>query len=166
MPEPLHLVRWRPGEPHNAFIAVQLVGAILALVLGSDMFVSALNDVATTLHANPLTLALIIVPVATELPETLNSVLWIRSNDDALAFGNVAGSAAFQACILGFIGLVFTPWRPGGSGVLGGLFTLATGAYLLVLLRNGRGHGRWLLLAAAPWFLYVVIVLVAGSRLG
>jgi hypothetical protein len=34
-----------------------------------------------------LVLALVIVPVATELPETLNSVLWVRSNDDMLAFG-------------------------------------------------------------------------------
>ena len=166
MPEPLHLVRWRDGEPHNAAIAVQLVVSILALILGSDLFVAALNDVAAALHANPLTLALIVVPVATELPETLNSVLWIRSGDDALAFGNVAGSAAFQACILGFIGLVFTPWRPGGSGVLSGLLTLGTAAYLLVLLRNGRGHGRWMLLAAAPWVAYVVVVLVAGTRLG
>ena len=165
-PEPLHLVRWRLGEPHTALVAVQLIVAVLALVAGSDIFVRALNDVAASLHANPLTLALVVIPVATELPETLNSVLWIRSGDDALAFGNVAGSAAFQACILGFIGLTFTPWRPGASGVLSGLLTLATGVGLLVLLRNGRAHGRWLALAAVPWCAYVVIVLVAGGSLG
>lgn len=166
MPEPLHLMRWRPGDPHNVAIGVQLVAAVLALIVGSDIFVHALNDVATSLHANPLTLALVVVPVATELPETLNSVLWIRSDDDALAFGNVAGSSAFQACILGFIGLTFTPWHPGGSGVLSGLLTLGTAIYLLVLLRNGRAHGRWMVLAAVPWLLYVVIVLLAGSHLG
>jgi cation:H+ antiporter len=166
MPEPLHLVRWRAGEPHAAFITVQLVGAVAMLIVGSDLFVTALNDVATSLHTNPLTLALIVIPVATELPETLNSVLWVRSGDDGLAFGNVAGSAAFQACILGFIGLSFTPWRPDFNGVLSGLLTLGIAVYLILLLRRGSAHGRWLLLAGLPWVAYVIAEIAAGGRLG
>lgn len=165
-PEPLHLVRWRDGEPASRLIGVQLVGAVAMLVLGSVLFVRGLNDVASSLHTNPLTLALIVIPVATELPETLNSVLWVRSHDDALAFGNVAGSAAFQACILGFIGLSFTPWRPDFNGVLSGLLTLGVAVYLLALLHRGSAHGRWLLLAGLPWVGYVVAEIVAGGRLG
>jgi cation:H+ antiporter len=165
-PEPLHLVRWRPGEPHAAVITLQLAGAVAMLIIGSDLFVTALNDVATSLHTNPLTLALIVIPVATELPETLNSVLWVRSGDDGLAFGNVAGSSAFQACILGFIGLSFTPWRPDFNGVLSGLLTLGTAVYLILLLRRGSAHGRWLLLAALPWVAYVIAEVAAGGRLG
>ncbi len=166
MPEPLHLVRWRGGEPPSFMVAAQLVGAVAMLIVGSDLFVRALDDVAGTLHTNPLTLALIVIPVATELPETLNSVLWVRSDDDHLAFGNVAGSAAFQSCILGFIGLSFTPWRPDLNGVLSGLLTLAIAVYLFVLLRRGSAHGRWLLLAGIPWVAYVVAELLAGGRLG
>ncbi len=166
MPEPLHLVRWRSGEPPSLLVAVQLAAAVAMLIVGSDLFVSALNDVASSLHTNPLTLALIVIPVATELPETLNSVLWVRSGDDHLAFGNVAGSAAFQSCVLGFIGLTFTPWRPDFNGVLGGLLTLGTAAYLFVLLRRGSAHGRWLLLAGVPWLGYVIAELLAGGRLG
>lgn len=165
-PEPLHLVRWRSGEPPVALVAVQLVGAVAVLIVGSDLFVRALTDVAASLHTNPLTLALIVIPVATELPETLNSLLWIRSGDDALAFGNVAGSAAFQACVLGFIGLTFTPWRPDFNGVLSGLLTLGTALGLLALLRRGSGQGRWLVLAALPWLGYVVAEVIAGGRLG
>jgi cation:H+ antiporter len=165
-PEPLHLVRWREGEPASRWIGVQLVGAVAMLILGSDLFVRGLNDVASSLHTNPLTLALIVIPVATELPETLNSVLWVRSHDDALAFGNVAGSAAFQACILGFIGLSFTPWRPDFNGVLSGLLTLGVAVYLLALLHRGSAHGRWLLLAGLPWVGYVVAEIIAGGRLG
>ncbi|MGH7721395.1 MAG: sodium:calcium antiporter [Candidatus Dormibacteria bacterium] len=164
-PEPLHLVRWRGGEPASVWVVVQLVGAVAMLIVGSDLFVRALNDVASTLHTNPLTLALIVIPVATELPETLNSVLWVRSGSDGLAFGNIAGSAAFQACVLGFIGLSFTPWRPDLNGVVGGLLTLATALYLVILLRHGSAHGRWLLLAGAPWVGYVIAEIAAGGRL-
>jgi cation:H+ antiporter len=165
-PEPLHLVRWRGGEPASFMVALQLLAAVAMLIIGSDLFVRALNEVATSLHTNPLTLALIVIPVATELPETLNSVLWVRSGDDHLAFGNVAGSAAFQSCVLGFIGLTFTPWRPDFNGVLGGLLTLGTAAYLFTLLRRGSAQGRWLLLAGVPWLGYVIAELLAGGRLG
>jgi cation:H+ antiporter len=166
MPEPLHMLRHRPGEPPVALVTVQLIVSVGLLVIGSDLFVSALNDTAAALHTDPLILALIVVPVATELPETFNSVLWVRSGHDSLAFGNVAGSAAFQACVLGFIGLTFTPWRPGFSGILSGLLTLGVGAYLWLLLRSGSARGRWLMLAGVPWIAYVLIEVLAGGRLG
>ena len=165
-PEPLHIVRWHDSEPASLLIALQLAAALGMLIVGSDLFVSALNQVSDSLHTNPLTLALIVVPLATELPETLNSVLWIRSGEDHLAFGNVAGSSAFQACVLGFIGLSFTPWSPDFNGVLSGLLTLGTATYLFVLLRRGAAHGRWLLLAGLPWAGYVVAELLTGGRLG
>jgi cation:H+ antiporter len=152
MPEPLHLVRWgsRP-QPQTVFVVLQLVLATALLIAGSTLFVHSLDETSRSLSINPLIIAVIAVPLATELPETLNSVLWIRSRDDGLAFGNVAGSATFQACILGFIGLTFTSWRPGTSGLATAGVTLATGAFLLVMLRNGTCHGRWLLVAGLPW---------------
>jgi cation:H+ antiporter len=166
MPEPLHIVRWRPGQPHAGFITVQLIVAVALLVLGSQLFVTALNDAAVSLHIAPLVLALVIIPLATELPETMNSVLWVRSRDDTLAFGNVAGSATFQACILAFIGVVFTSWSIGGAGLISALFTLATAIGLLALMWRGRAHGGLLVLAALPWLGYVIAQLVTAGRLG
>ena len=162
MPEPLHLVRFFTSRTPIAVIALQLIIAVALLIVGSELFVRALNDAATALHINPLTIAIVLVPVATELPETFNSVLWVRSNDDGLAFGNVAGSATFQACVLGFLGLCFTSWRPGSDGIISALITLVIGVYLLVLMRDGRARGWLLLLAALPWAGYVVFQLVHG----
>ncbi|HYL70794.1 MAG TPA: sodium:calcium antiporter, partial [Candidatus Dormibacteraeota bacterium] len=165
MPEPLHIVRWRPGQPSTALVGLQLLVAIAMLVAGSQLFVGALHSTAAALHTPELVLALVIVPLATELPETLNSVLWVRSRDDMLAFGNVAGSATFQSCVLAFIGLVFTSWQPGGSGVIGALLTLATALFLLAMLWRGRVHGGLLLIAGVPWFAFVVAQLVTGGHL-
>ena len=167
-PEPLHLLRYhhRGVDPIHTLVVLQLLVAIGGLILGSKLFVDGIDQSASALHFDPLILALVLVPVATELPETINSVLWVRSNDDGLAFGNVAGSATFQACILGFVGVTFTPWRPGVGGMLGAGLTLLTGVYLLWLLRRGRAHGRWLLLAAVPWMSYVALMAIAGGHLG
>ena len=166
MPEPLHLVRWRLGEPHPSAIAAQLVAAVALLAVGSDLFVAGVGDVASALTVSPVILALVVVPIATELPESLNSVLWVRSGDDGLAFGNIGGSTAFQATVLGFIGITFTGWSPGTGGLISGGLTLASGLALLVILRRGRVHGRVLLLALLPWLGYVVAELVTGGHLG
>ena len=165
MPEPLHFVRWREGAPHPALITLQLAAAVVLLVIGSQLFVTALDTAAAALSISPLILALIVVPMATELPEALNSVLWVRTNDDGLAFGNVAGSSAFQATVLAFVGVVFTTWHPGANGIIGAAITLATGAGLLCALWNGRARGWVLMLAAIPWLGYVVAQVVTGGHL-
>ena len=165
MPEPLHIVRWRPGQPHTAFISIQLVIAVVMLVVGSQLFVSALHDAAAALHVAPMLLALVVVPLATELPETLNGVLWVTSRQDTLAFGNVAGSATFQACILGFVGVTFTSWHPSPAGMVSAVLTLMTACGLLFLMRRGRAHGSLLALAVLPWTGYVVMQLVTGAQL-
>jgi cation:H+ antiporter len=167
MPEPLHFLRWRRGVPPPLVaVGLQLAVAIVLLVIGSQLFVTALDRAAAALHIPTLTLSIVVVPIATELPETMNSVLWVRSRDDTLAFGNVAGSATFQSCILAFIGLVFTTWHIGGAGLIGGLITLGTAIFLLALLFRGRAHGGWLALALVPWAAYVVAQVIAGGTLG
>jgi cation:H+ antiporter len=164
-PEPLHIVRWRPGKPHPVLVSLQLVIAVALLVVGSQLFVSALDRTASALQIPALVLALVIVPVATELPETLNSVLWVRTNDDTLAFGNVAGSATFQSCVLAAIGVVFTTWHPGSAGAISACLTLLTAAFLLAVLWRGQARGAILMLAAAPWVVYVVAQVATGGRL-
>jgi cation:H+ antiporter len=135
------------------------------LIYASDLFVGAINGAASALHMDALTVALLLVPVATELPETMNSILWIRSNDDGLAFGNVAGSAVFQSCLLGALGLCFTSWHVGRSGMLSMGVTLCTAIVLLALLWGGRARGRWLALALLPWAGYVITEIVARGNL-
>jgi cation:H+ antiporter len=164
-PEPLHIVRWRQRPPAAA-VAVQLVGAVALLIVGSQLFVAAVHQTAQSLGIDPLVLAVIVIPFVTELPETFNSVLWIRSGDDELAFGNVAGSAAFQACVLGFLGVTFTTWTLGAAGLISAACAFATGAYLLALLRDGRAHGRLVVLAALPWLAYVIAELATAGHLG
>ena len=168
MPEPLHMVRWHPSatRPHVVVITLQLVVAVVLLVVASELFIHALDSAATALGVPTLILAIIVVPFATELPETLNSVLWVRSGDDGLAFGVVAGSTAWQATVLGFIGVVFTSWRPNLGGIVGALLTLLTGVVLLIVMRNGRARGVVLLLAGVPWLGFVIAEVLSGGRLG
>lgn len=167
MPSPLHLLGHGHGrDPHGLTIAGQLLVALAMLVVGAELFVRGLEATADQFKVPALVIALVIVPVATELPETLNGVLWVRSRDDGLAFGNVAGSATLQACVLGAIGVTFTTWSPRGLGLLSAPLTLVTAAGLLLLLRHGRAQGRTLALAMVPWIAYVAVAVATGGRLG
>jgi cation:H+ antiporter len=168
MPEPLHILRWsddRRGRASWGFIGLQVAGSLAMLVGGAELFVHGLNDLAAAIKLPPLLLSLVLVPLATELPETLNSVVWIRARSDGLALGNIAGGVTFQACLLGALGLGFTTWSPGRLGVVNLFLTLAVGAYTLFLLRSGRRRGWHLIFNAALWLAYVVVVLTAGSSL-
>ena len=168
LPEPLHVLRWsedRRGRPQLGFIGLQVIGSLAMLVGGAELFVHGLNDLATAISLPPLLLSLVLVPLATELPETLNSVVWIRARNDGLALGNVAGGVTFQACLLGAVGLAFTTWSPGRLGVINLFITLAVGTASLALLRTGRRRGWHLLFNAVPWVAYAIVVLTLGSRL-
>jgi len=165
MPEPLHLLRWDADRRAGSVaISLQLLLSVGLLIYASDLFVGAVNSAASALHMATLTVAVVLVPVATELPETMNSILWIRSNDDRLAFGNIAGSAVFQSCLLGAFGLCFTSWHVGSSGLLSMTVTLCTAVALLALLWQGHARGRWLAIALLPWSAYVITeILSRGS---
>ena len=62
----------------------------------------------------------LIAPLATELPEKANSILWIRGGKDALALGNITGAMVFQATIPVAVGIAFTDWRLDRFAVLAG----------------------------------------------
>lgn len=101
-----------PGiEPPLAIIAVQVFVSLAVIVLGANIFVNQVNEAATIIGISPLILSLMISPLATELPEMFNSIIWVRGGKDVLAVGNILGAMVYQSCILAFIGIVLTPWH-------------------------------------------------------
>jgi cation:H+ antiporter len=105
-------------EPPTTVILGQLALSLVTLLVLVHFFVEEINDIATTLGIQALLLSLIITPIATELPEKFNSVVWIRAKKDNLALGNITGAMVFQSCIPPAIGLVFTPWILNRQGEL------------------------------------------------
>jgi cation:H+ antiporter len=107
-------------------------------------------------------LSLLIAPLATELPEKANSILWIRDGKDALALGNITGAMVFQATVPVAVGLAFTSWRLDGFAFLAGSLAIAGGIVAHVsLTRRRRFAGpailAWSMLfaafAASVWIL-------------
>ena len=152
----------RIGLPTNvATILLQLgIGAAL-LVFGAKGFIYGVEGVSHLLGISALLLSLLIIPIATELPEKVNSILWIRRERDTLAFGNITGAMVFQGTLLPAIGIMLTPWQPRIEVLSGVLVTLTAAAWLRVNSRT-RGLPVWaLLINGGLYVTYLVVTLTA-----
>jgi cation:H+ antiporter len=130
-------------NPGMGSVLVQVALALGLIIGGAHLFVSEVEALATTIGLEPLIFSLLITPVATELPEALNSVFWIRRQKDTLAFGNVSGALVFQSAIPVTVGIFGTEWhlslRPGDPTFLPALscmLALLSGTLLLIFVRR------------------------------
>ncbi len=160
---PLFLVylfgRWRIRE--NLFsILVQLALGLACIVAGAHGFVHAVEALARLLEVSTLALSLIVIPVATELPEKVNSILWIRRRRDTLAFGNITGAMVFQGSLLPALGILLTPWEPRREVLAGIVLTLFASAYLLWRLRRSRLRPRDLVVNGMCYLAYLILAIV------
>lgn len=150
----------RLGMPTNwVTIFLQMAAGLALLVAGAKGFISGIEEASPYLGISALVLSLIIVPIATELPEKVNSILWIRRHKDTLAFGNVTGAMVFQGTLLPAIGILLTPWVPQKEVLAGVVITLVAAGWLRFQI--GRGQLRiWMLgVNGALYALYLAIAL-------
>ncbi len=111
-------------NPHTFLILFQVIFALVVMISGAHIFVHGLETISHIVGISPLIFSLLIAPVATELPEKINSVLWIWKNKDILAIGNVSGAMVFQSTIPVSFGIVFTQWDITGLAFTSGIFAI------------------------------------------
>ena len=144
-----------PGWPMFAQTGLSLV----LIVGGARMFVSGVNTLAENLGVSHLVFALLVAPVATELPEKFNSVLWVRRGKDTLALGNMTGAMVFQSSFPVTIGLLLTPWHLAHEALVAAVIALVAGSVLWLTIRvRGRFSAPLLLLQGAFFAGYVMYV--------
>ncbi len=152
----LRIVRRARGSPPLWASVSQVGAALVAMLSGARVFVLGVDRIAHDFSIPPLALALLIAPIATELPEKFNSVIWIRRGKDTLALGNVTGAMVFQSSFPVTIGLLLTPWRLTGDALVAGIVALAAGSILWLTLRfRGRLSAPLLLAQGALFAGYV-----------
>ena len=155
-----------PHSPRLRVVNLQVIAALSLIVLGAYFFVGSVEHLATSFGLDEALLALVIAPIATELPEKFNSVIWVRQGKDTLSMGNITGAMVFQSAIPTSVALVFAPesWVAGPGSYIAfasaGIAFLASAAIFLPMARSGRLRGRGLLIGGAFYVAYLAIVLV------
>lgn len=132
--EPL-MFQPKAADPGWIMTTLQTVLALIVIFAASRVFVSQLGAVGPWLGIPSTAVALLLSPVATELPETMNAIIWIRQGKHRLALSNISGSMMIQATVPTALGLFFTRWLFDGALTIAAAVTALAIAGLLILLR-------------------------------
>jgi cation:H+ antiporter len=156
-----------PAVPRLRTVNIQVLAALGLIVAGAYFFVGAVEHLATSFGLDEALLALVIAPIATELPEKFNSVIWVRQGKDTLAMGNITGAMVFQSTIPTVVALLFAAdaWHfTDGSRLAfasAGIAFLSSALIFIPMARAGRLTGRRLLVGGAFYLVYLAAVIAA-----
>ncbi|MBA2078505.1 sodium:calcium antiporter [Rhodanobacter sp. PCA2] len=142
--EPLKLSP-RQAEPAMRWVLVQTVAALTVIAAASRVFVGQLEAIGEAFALPPHLVALVLSPVATELPETLNALIWVRQGKERLALANISGAMMIQATIPSALAIFATPWLFDPPLIVSGALTAIAIVYLWRLFRRGHVDARRLL---------------------
>ncbi|MHB0884408.1 MAG: sodium:calcium antiporter [Bacillota bacterium] len=160
---PLYLAR-RQANPSLGLILGQVALALAGIIVGARFFVTAIENLSNLFGVPAFILAIIIVPLATELPEKVNSVIWIRRGKDTLALGNITGAMVFQSSVIPAIGILLTPWVLDPLALTSAALTLFSVAIVFAtLLRTNHLHPSLLLAGGFYYVIFLSTVLVSQS---
>jgi cation:H+ antiporter len=155
--EPLKL-RPHDSNPAMGWIVAQTLVALVVIFLASHLFVNQIEAVGPWLGIDPQLTALLFSPVATELPEIMNAVIWVRQGKERLALANISGAMMIQATIPTAFALFFTPWHLATPSILAASITALAIIFLQWVFRAPRVESRKLAYVGCLYAVFAVLL--------
>jgi cation:H+ antiporter len=144
----------RAARPATTAVLVQTLGALSLIFVASQIFVHQLDAIGPMLGLSGAITALLLSPIATELPEIMNAIIWVRQGKTQLALANISGAMMIQATVPSGLGLLFTDWRLDHALLWSGAVTMAAITYLLATMRANKLTPRRLAIAALLYLVF------------
>lgn len=141
-------------------ISLQVMVALTVIIAGAELFVNNIEVVSKGFGISTLALSIIITPIATELPEKFNSVIWISKSKDTLSLGNITGAMVFQSCIPVSIGILATSWRLDTITLVSALLALCSALVTFIWIKVKRQLHPIPLLSGGLFYIFFIIFLI------
>lgn len=146
--------------PAYGFIFLQLVLGLGAIVGGAEYFVNGIEYAAKLYGIHPLVLSMILAPIATELPEKFNSVIWVLHGKDRLALGNITGAMVFQSTMIPAMGILLSDWNLNLVAIWSSILLLLVVGSLYTTIRRKGCVPIWALMSCGVgYFLFFLVIL-------
>lgn len=142
------------------FSFIQVLFALTIMIKGAHGFVEALQHISFRFGFDPLLFALLVAPVATELPEKFNSVTWTFKGRDTLAMGNVTGAMVFQSTFPVSVGIIFTDWNITGYALLSACLAIFAGLIVLGEIHFKKRISPFTLLFSGSFYLIYAMLII------
>lgn len=143
--------------PNSKRIYLQTTLSIIVMFVSSNIFVEQLQILAPMLGLSPQLIGLLLSPIATELPEILNAVIWIRQGKKNLALANISGSMMVQTTVPTGFGILLTTWDLDRYSLLSSILTLMAGVSLFWLLRTNKITPKNLMLLGGYYLIFIAL---------
>lgn len=154
---PLYL--WKKSEePPLSIIIVQVIISLGLIAGGANYFVDALGNLATTVMMPALILSIIITPIATELPEKFNSIIWVKGGKDTLAMGNITGAMVFQGSIIPTIGILLTPWSISTLAAISAALALLSSIIIYLITSKKELRASHMIYPVAIYGIFLLLI--------
>jgi len=157
----LEPLKFNAKNPSLAWAGGQAIAALAVIAAASHVFVAQLESIGTAFGMAPHLVALLLSPVATELPETMNAVIWVRQGKERLALANISGAMMIQATIPSALGIIFTPWRFDANLMVSGAVTALAIVALWLMFARKRVDGRGLAAIGLLYGLFALWLVIA-----
>lgn len=143
-------------------ILAQVFVALFGIVIGAKIFVGGIENLAEMWQLPAFILSIIITPIATELPEKFNSVIWVSQRKDTLALGNITGAMVFQSSIIPAIGIWLTPWVLTKAALTSAILVLISAALIFFHVLFKRHLSAFVLLSGGFFYLLFLFLVLTG----
>ena len=140
-------------EKNLFIILLQTIFSLFLLFIFSKLFVDEIQTFSILTKISPLVVSLVLSPLATELPEITNSIIWIKNKKDSLAISNITGAMVYQASICTSIGLIFTDWKFNSIATSNIFCTSCAVLTVFIISRFIKKIPSGLLLSCLIWYL-------------
>jgi cation:H+ antiporter len=147
-------------SPPLFLILLQILTALLVMIKGAHTFVRSLEHISRQFGMDPLLFALLLAPVATELPEKFNSVTWTWKGRDTMAMGNITGAMVFQSVFPVSVGLLFTEWNISGMALFSALIAIISSLTVLGFIVIKKRVSPFALLFGGVLYIIYALVLI------
>jgi len=160
--EGLTFARFAPESPSSWKIALsaQILMAVAALYFGSRFMVSSVATISQRINVSPLGLAMIIIPTATAIPETITAIIWGYRGKDTLSIGSLVGEKILFATFYPALGLFLTSWVLDIHAVFSVIVTTIISVLLLYFILKRRLPWYGLCFGLIFFVLYGILVFV------
>jgi cation:H+ antiporter len=160
----LYFTRFFKAPQNRFWIISQVALSLLVLVIGAHYFIKYVQALSTACGVAPLILSLVITPIATEMPEKLNSIIWVGRKKDTLALGNITGAMVFQSCFPVVFGMLFTEWNLRGVTMVSAGLALISAFTVMLWVRIKKSLNPFILLSGGLFYAGLFIYMAVAAK--
>ena len=137
---------------------IQLIAAVILLYIGSHEMISSVDWLAKQIGISAMGLALIVIPAATAIPETVSALIWGYRGKDTMCIGSLVGEKILYSTFYPGLGLILTSWVLDVHAYMSVVATTVISLILLYYILKQRVP--WYVLCLGLFFFIAYAVLV------